>query len=283
MKLKLGVAALMCLAAAVVLSSTASASSGTLVVTANMTLTEDHAGSIVVARNGVTLDCAGHTISGAGAGSGPGVDLSGRSNVTVRGCRVTNFDFGFYLVGTKSSTFRSNVAEGNHVTGFDINDSSHNTFVDNDADGNAVHGVAVVGGRGNVFSANSVVGNPAAGFSIILSNDNTLKENVATANGGGFVLQSSSGNDVKGNASSGNDRYGFVVNPYTDHAQPENNTLSGNVAEANGWYGFVLWDVSFNRVADNVGRANGIFDAVQDGVVSGNVWVNNAFGTTFGI
>jgi len=283
MRSKLGVAALVCVAAAVALSSSASASSGTLVITSNTLLTEDHQGSIVVARNGVTLDCAGHTISGAGAESGVGVELIGRSSVTVRDCRVTNFDHGFYLVGTKNSTFRSNVAQGNQLTGFDINDSSHNTFVGNEADGNAVHGFAVVGGRGNVFSANSVVGNPAAGFSVILSNDNMLKENVATANGGGFVIQSSSGNVLKANVSSGNVLYGFVVNPYTDHAQPENNTLRDNVAEANGWYGFVLWDASFNRVTGNVGQANGIFDAVQDGDSVGNDWVNNTFGTTFGI
>ena len=120
MKSKPGVAALVCVAAAVVLSSPASATSGTLVITSNTLLTEDHQGSIVVARNGVTLDCAGHTISGAGAGSGAGVDLSGRNSVTVLNCEVANFDFGFLLVRTQSSTLKSSIAENNHIAGFEI-------------------------------------------------------------------------------------------------------------------------------------------------------------------
>ena len=48
MKFKFGVGALVCVAAAALLSSTASASSGTLVITSNTLLTEDHEGAIVV-------------------------------------------------------------------------------------------------------------------------------------------------------------------------------------------------------------------------------------------
>ena len=44
----------------------ASASSGTVTITKSTTLTEDHAGNIVIETNNVTLDCAGHTIDGGG-------------------------------------------------------------------------------------------------------------------------------------------------------------------------------------------------------------------------
>jgi hypothetical protein len=45
-------------------SWSAAAGSGPLTITANTTLTEDQVGPITVAANGVTLDCAGHNVSG---------------------------------------------------------------------------------------------------------------------------------------------------------------------------------------------------------------------------
>jgi hypothetical protein len=45
--------------ASLVSAGTASATSGTLVITSNTTLTEDHTGNIVIGADGVTLDCAG--------------------------------------------------------------------------------------------------------------------------------------------------------------------------------------------------------------------------------
>jgi hypothetical protein len=43
-----------------VFTSPAAASSGTLVIAADTTLTADHVGNIVIAVDNVTLNCAGH-------------------------------------------------------------------------------------------------------------------------------------------------------------------------------------------------------------------------------
>jgi parallel beta-helix repeat protein len=215
MRSKLGLAAVVCVAAAMLLSPTVAAamllaptssdSSGTLVITSNTLLTEDHEGSIVVARNGVTLDCAGHTLTGAGPGSGPGLELSGRRNVAIKNCRVTNFDSGFLVVDTTGSTFMNNIAESNHLSGFDLYESSGNSLAGNRADGNLVHGVSAVGGRNNTVKENSASGNAHVGFDFILSTNNTVKENVSTDNvENGFDFPASSGNDVRGNISRGN-------------------------------------------------------------------------------
>src|SRR5205823_14701603 len=55
------------------------AGSGALTITASTTLTEDQAGPITVAANGITLDCAGHTVSGPGW---IGIYLPNRTGVT---------------------------------------------------------------------------------------------------------------------------------------------------------------------------------------------------------
>jgi parallel beta-helix repeat protein len=58
---------------------------------------------------------------------------------------------------------------------------------------------------------------------------------------------------------------------------------TNNVAGCNGEFGIVLFDAQNNRITGNTALSNRVFDAAQDGVISGNVWVNNTFGTTFRI
>ena len=59
----LGVACLVFVLAA----SPASATTETLTITSTTTLTEDHYGSVVIAADNITLDCAGHSVIGPGA------------------------------------------------------------------------------------------------------------------------------------------------------------------------------------------------------------------------
>ena len=73
--MKRSILLLLCLGAALVASSTASAGS-TWVIMTNTTLTADFQGSVVIGADGITLDCAAHTISGPGA--------VGRSSETFR-------------------------------------------------------------------------------------------------------------------------------------------------------------------------------------------------------
>ncbi|MEI7745662.1 MAG: hypothetical protein WCK58_18140, partial [Chloroflexota bacterium] len=79
---------------------TVSASSGTLVITASTTLTDDHVGNIVIEAGGVTLDCAGHTVSGPDAGGeAGGIVVASKSGVTIRNCVVAGFTaHGIYVI-----------------------------------------------------------------------------------------------------------------------------------------------------------------------------------------
>jgi parallel beta-helix repeat protein len=277
----LGLAALVVLP--FVLAPAASASSGTLVITSNTKLTENHNGTIVLAKNGITLDCGGYSVVGNGAGSGPGIHLPGTRAATVKNCTVTGFDYGVLLEDARNNTLRRNAAVNNYDRGFHLEVSSGNTLVDNHANGNGVHGFAAVRGTVNTFKENSAEGNGAVGYSLIFSNRNDLRENVATGNQAGFSVQSSSGNVLARNTSSSNVLYGFDLSPFVDNPQPSDNVLRENVADANGWFGFFVRDASFNRFACNHAAANGFFDAAQEGASSGNEWVDNTLGTTSGI
>ncbi len=79
-------------------------------LTANTTLTTDCTGTISLAKNGITLNCAGYTVSGPGT---YGVEVEELLHVTVEKCTITDFAYGLYVAGTNSSTFTANTATGN--------------------------------------------------------------------------------------------------------------------------------------------------------------------------
>src|SRR6476619_2328660 len=103
------------LLAAALGTGSAAASTGTLVVTSNTTLTEDHHGNILIEGDNITLDCAGHTVFGPGiTGFFGGIVVAGGSGVTVRGCTVTGFVAdGIFAGGASHGTYSDNVLVGN--------------------------------------------------------------------------------------------------------------------------------------------------------------------------
>ena len=80
----------------IAIPATANATSGTMIVTQNTVLTEDQFGPIIVGADNITLDCAGFRVVGFSVGIG--VDLEGRSGVTVQHCRVSGFTHGIVLL-----------------------------------------------------------------------------------------------------------------------------------------------------------------------------------------
>jgi parallel beta-helix repeat protein len=67
----------------------------------------------VIERNNITLDGAGYTLQGSG--SGYGIDVTSRSNVTIRGMNIKSFEWGITSRYTFSSS--GNRIVGNNVTG----------------------------------------------------------------------------------------------------------------------------------------------------------------------
>ena len=61
----------------------------------NYTFTNDINGSIVIQRNNIVLDGAGHYLSGVG--NGTGVNMSGRNNVTIKNLEIRGFADGIII------------------------------------------------------------------------------------------------------------------------------------------------------------------------------------------
>ncbi len=206
-----------------VIAPPATASSGTLVITADTTLSEDHQGNLVIAADDITLDCAGHTITGPG--DGVGIDFSDRSHVTIKNCLVTNFFRGFYAATSTAINLVDNSGNANTEYGFLLESSDDTTL------------------RGNTADSNEYVGIQISGYR------NRVEENTTNSNGFGLVSGGFFGT-VRNNTAIGNSGNGFEL-------AAEHTTLTGNVARENPGVGFLTWFGSSNNLLmNNTAEAN---------------------------
>ncbi|MFH1470357.1 MAG: NosD domain-containing protein [Candidatus Micrarchaeota archaeon] len=94
-------------------------------VYSSITLTQDLESTedcLSIGANNVTLDCAGHTLTGSRVGTG--IRIFGRNGVDVRNCRVSNFNYGIYASLSDSSTIQWNTVTECYIGIFTSSSSS---------------------------------------------------------------------------------------------------------------------------------------------------------------
>jgi parallel beta-helix repeat protein len=164
----------------------ATASTDPWVMTEDTKLTEDHFGPIVVGADGITLNCAGHSVISQ-AWDFWGIDLENRSDVTIKNCQLGGFNTAIVLRGSHNNVLSRNSVGGN-ATGIHLGDSHHNVLSHNLADGARFEGFVLVGSDDNVVRGNTAQGSGRGFF--IGGDNNLLVDNASehTHNGGGFTV-----------------------------------------------------------------------------------------------
>ena len=211
----------------------------------------DNATAIVIERNNTVLNGAGYTLQGTYASYSKGIELSGRSNVTVKNITIKQFYYGVCL-----SVSFGNIVSGNNIT-------ANNEF-----------GVELSSSSSNTVSGNNVTYSNYAGIYLYNSSNNIVSGNNITSNYRGVYFLSSHGNTVSGNNVTYND-YAGVTFYYSSF-----NIVSGN-SITNSYRGVDLWQsssniVSGNNIVNNTGVSNsgyGIYIASS----SGNSFYHNNF------
>jgi len=145
-------------------------------------LDTDQSQGIIVANDGITLDCNGHKIEGPG--TGPGIQLKVRKRVTVRNCVITNFANGFNVEYSTLNVFANNRVTSNRNDGFHLASSVGNIFHDNASDENGDDGFDLAElTDANFFTSNhNVRNNKDNGFNLDLSQGNFFLENTSEEN-----------------------------------------------------------------------------------------------------
>ena len=136
----------------------------------------------VLAASNITLDCAGHTISGIG--SGIGILLDNVNQSAVINCSVDNFGVGFRIDGGSHNRLSNNTATNNQSTsgGFNITNGSIGNWLEGNFSGfNPVgRGFSVNDSHKNTLIYNEAFNNGFRGFDIINADFNTLYGNSAS-------------------------------------------------------------------------------------------------------
>jgi parallel beta-helix repeat protein len=191
--------------------------------------------SIVIERDNIVIDGAGHTLQGSGAYESKGIFLFERSNVTIKNSEITMFESGICLHRSSNITISGNNITNNEYDGIYLEYSSNsriagNNIIDsysgiklvyssnNTISGNNViqykiwfgmmRGISLYGSSGNNIYGNNITNHCDDGIHLEGSRNSIIANNI-TNNGGGIWLQGSS--NILGNNSMTNNERNFQV------------------------------------------------------------------------
>jgi parallel beta-helix repeat protein len=174
----------------------------TYTLTGNITADAD---GIVIERDNIVLDGAGYTVQGPWVSFSVGIDLTGRSNVTVNNITVRNFSYGIWLDSSSNITLSGNNVTRNSDSGIQLDSSSDNVLSGNNVTANYWEGITLYRSSDNILSGNNITTNKAYGIWLKYSSNITLSgNNVTGINGYGILLESSSNSTLSGNNVTGN-------------------------------------------------------------------------------
>jgi parallel beta-helix repeat protein len=233
---------------------------GTPVIT-DLTLDADLAcagDGLAVGASGIKIDLNGHTISGTG--TGVGVLVSARTDVTIMNGSISGFAVGVRTL-TATDVVIKQTAFSNNAEGVDLQAGSiGNTLKNNEFSGSTIRaimlrgnardndikdntftnnriGVLVFGGVDNTLKGNTISGSGVAGIRFnVIATGNVVKGNLVQSNAAGFDFLvtptgSSVGNELKGNTLAAN---GCGINGPTAGNEFKDNSFEGNTADTCG-------------------------------------------------
>ncbi len=244
--------------------------------------------TLVIERDGITLDGAGHSMTGHSTYYQQAVDISNRTNITIKNVVINQFGSGVLMDHASNNTLSENQmstfaafnminADENHIIdntvteGYGIYGSgSYNLIVNNSFSGGLSGGGNGMGiylsGNNNTVTLNTII----HGVSINIggSQYNTISNNTILNGGSGILLARSSNNVVFGNLISGktDSRSGALY----ISSDSFNNVVFQNTFENNALaiaLGAQVVSSVWNNVYDNRFYENDFLNNTQ------NVWI----------
>ncbi len=206
-------------------------------------ITTDLSG-IMIEKDNVTLDGDGYTLQGSG--SGYGINLTGRSYVTIRNMSITAFNYGVYLYSSSSNT-----VSGNNITA----NNSYGIWLTYASEYNSLIGNKIT--------------NSSCGVRIDDSSYNDITRNSIANNFWGIGGYFASRNCIRGNDISANSGIGITID------QTLYCNITGNNIASNTLHGIWLSSASFNSITGNNIADNG--DGVGLYSTSENIFYHNNF------
>lgn len=216
-------------------------------------------------------------------------------NCIIKNNKLSNNNFGLFLMASNNNKLENNSASGNHFPIMLVftNSSKLNNNVISDSE----VGILMFEGNDNLIANNNVsssgagigtnyycnnntfinnmVSNNENGIALIYSGNNTLVNNTANSNkNDGIYLDSSHSNMLRGNTANSNGEHGIYLDHFSNgnyvvnntasnnshgirlYYYSDNNILVNNTANSNEQYGIYLNETSNNRIEGNTANSN---------------------------
>jgi len=157
------------------------------------TFTDDISGSIVIEKDNIVVNGAGHTLQGTG--SETGIDLSQRTNVTIQNMKIKTFDNALYISSSNHVTISTTTIADNSAAIW-LSDSSNNSIQGNNITTNVLEGIYLLSSSDNSISGNNITANTFDGIYLFSSSNNSISENNIINNGWGVTFYYSSDNKI---------------------------------------------------------------------------------------
>jgi len=174
--------------------------------------TDDIHDSIVVEKDNIVVDGAGYTLQGAG--SEKGIDLSDRSNVTIKNMKIRLFENGIWLLWSSNNIISGNNITENEWQGISLDRSSNNIISGNNIGENIFDGIYLYSSSNNSISGNNVAENNWDGIYLYSSSNNSISGNNIANNGWGASLYFSSNNSIYHNKFVNNTEQVGIIESY---------------------------------------------------------------------
>ena len=251
----------------------------TYTLTGNITSDGD---GIVVERDNIVVDGAGYALQGTG--SGTGIVLSGRSNVTIKNTQITTFDFGIYFSYSSNSSIVGNNITANNQTGIHLDSSSTNSISGNNITNNDDGISLYYSSNNNSISGNNVTANSGVGIGLSESSDNnSISGNNLRNNYIGIDLYSSSNNTLSGNNITNNSYEGIGLFGFSDNNSISGNNITNNVSGNYMGSGIELGSsndniISGNNIANNNYFGISLRSSSNNSMVGNNIITNKNYG-----
>ncbi|MCK4589762.1 MAG: S8 family serine peptidase [Nanoarchaeota archaeon] len=249
---------------------------------------------ISIGADNVTLDCAGHRLTGGGYYNGIFVD---HSNVKIKNCRVTNFTDGIYLSGSVNSNLTNNNMYNNRRFNFynwayNFSQGNHSIDTSNKVGNKTLHYYynqhnQVIenldsGHLELIFCSNMTVRNNAVnngdGIRLHWTDDSVVANNILTGNTYSIEIDGFNHNNKIVNNIASNTSYAHAFLFYVSYNNNIiNNTVSNNLG--NQQSGIIMWSSDYNTLANNTisnndGQGIVIFKSHNNNLINNYVFNN---------
>lgn len=201
------------------------------------------------------FDCQGHLIKGNEATNSDGILLIGKTNNTIKNCKISNFWSGISLFWSSENTIINNTITQNKLSGISLYSISNNNYIY----------------KNKIFSTND-------GISIYFSFNNSLIDNNLTKNNRGIFLYNSKNNNINLNRVCENNK-DIEITAQSEENKGNNicdkitdNSIYKNLATCNNNCSYVPIEPLFVYFCDN--DSDGYFSKS----ISGWCFGNNCYG-----